>query len=127
MRRYLRERGGGGGDIPLVVQANKQDSPGAMTPTELGTALRVPKASPVLGAVATKDTGVRECFNFAVKSAVRAAQLHVSAHGLHSITSTVDTADSLLDAILAMEDLVEAGDLGEDEPTEEELGAAPPA
>jgi hypothetical protein len=118
MRRYLRERGE---QVPLVVQANKQDAPGAMSPDELGAALRVPSTAPVVGAVATKDRGVRECFNLAVRSAVRAAQMRVHEQGLSAITGTVDTADSLLDTMLVFEDQVDGMDPGEEEPTEEEL------
>jgi hypothetical protein len=118
MRRYLRERGE---QVPLVVQANKQDAPGAMSPDELGAALRVPATAPVVGAVATKDRGVRDCFNLAVRSAVRAAQVRVHEQGLSSITGNVDTADSLLDTMLVMEDQVDFMDPGEDEPTDEEL------
>jgi signal recognition particle receptor subunit beta len=44
MRRYLRERDDW---VPIVVQANKQDAAGAVTPKELAAALRVPKLSPM--------------------------------------------------------------------------------
>jgi signal recognition particle receptor subunit beta len=119
MRRYLRERGS---DVPLIVQANKLDAEGAMTTAELRAALRVPESSPVVGAMATKDRGVRECFNLAVKSAVRLAQLRVAEQGLRSITGTPDTADGLLDAMLTVEDHLDGEAPEEIEPTDEELG-----
>jgi len=120
MRRYVRERGE---SVPLIVQANKQDAAGALSPTELAAQLRIPKTSPVLAACASKDRGVRECFNLVVKAAVRAAQLRVAAQGLSAITGAIETADALFDALLAFEDHLDGEEQVEEEPTDEELDA----
>jgi mutual gliding-motility protein MglA len=114
MRRYLRERDDW---VPVVVQANKQDAAGAVTPAELAAALRMPKLSPVVGGVAARGTGVRDCFNLAVSAAVRATQNRISDEGIDAIAGTPGTADELLDALLVLED----EDMGEEEPTDEEL------
>ena len=116
-RRYLRERDDW---VPIVVQANKQDAEGAVTPAELGAALRVPRLSPVVPASARKRVGVRECFSLAVRSALRSTQARITDDGIESITGTPDTADELLDALLLLEDQ----DIGEEEPTEDELETA---
>jgi signal recognition particle receptor subunit beta len=52
MRRYLRERDDW---VPIVVQANKQDAAGAVTPKELAAALRVPKLSPMVAGIAREE------------------------------------------------------------------------
>ena len=116
-RRYLRERDEW---VPIVVQANKQDAEGAVTPAELAAALRMPKLSPVVSGSAHRGAGVRECFNLAVRSAVRATQTRIHDDGLDALAGTPDTADDLLDAMLVLEEQ----DLGEDEPTEDELTAS---
>lgn len=115
MRRYLRERDEW---VPIVVQANKQDAPGAVTPAEVAVALRIPRLSPVVAGVASVGTGVRECFDLAVRSAVRATQNRISDEGIGAISGTPGTADELLDALLVLED---QDDTGEEEPTEDEL------
>jgi hypothetical protein len=117
LRRYLRERGE---DVPLVIQANKQDHAEAIAPETLAAALRAPKSCLVVGAVAHRDHGVRETFNLAAKAALRAVQVRVSEKGLAAIAGTPDTADGLFDAILTMEDQFDGADPGEEEPTEEE-------
>ncbi len=116
-RRYLRERDDW---VPMVVQANKQDASDALQPAELAAALRLPKLSPVVAGTANTGRGVRECFNLAVRSALRATQARIDDDGLGAIAGTPDTADELLDAMLLLEDQ----DTGEEEPTEEELETA---
>jgi signal recognition particle receptor subunit beta len=116
MRRYLREREDW---VPMVVQANKQDVTGALMPKELAAALRVPRLTPIVGAAAAQGVGVRECFNLAAKSAVRATQARISDDGIDALTGASTTADELLDAMLELEE--DGRDAGEDEPTEDEL------
>lgn len=117
MRRYLRERDDW---VPIVVQANKQDVAGALTPAEVGASLRIPRLSPVIGGSASKGVGVRECFNTAVKAALRAMQDRIADEGIEAISGSVSTADDLLDTLLVLE---EQEDFGEEEPTDAELAS----
>jgi signal recognition particle receptor subunit beta len=117
MRRYLRERDDW---VPIVVQANKQDVAGALTPAEVGAALRIPRLSPVIGGSASKGLGVRECFNTAIKAALRAMQDRIADEGIGSISGSVSTADDLLETLLVLE---EQDDFGEEEPTDAELAS----
>jgi signal recognition particle receptor subunit beta len=101
LKRYLRERGD---RCPYVVQANKQDAHGALSPEAIAEILRVPDDVPVLPAVAARGEGVRETFSAAVRAAVRFTQSRVGTRGLGSIAGSAQNADALLDALLELED-----------------------
>jgi len=57
-------------DVPLVLQANKQDLPGAQPPEQLHAALGLAARVPVVAAEASGGTGVLESFMLAVRLAV---------------------------------------------------------
>ncbi|HEX3757711.1 MAG TPA: ADP-ribosylation factor-like protein, partial [Kofleriaceae bacterium] len=57
-------------DVPLVLQANKQDLPDAQPPEQLHAALGLAARVPVIGAQASGGTGVLESFMLAVRLAV---------------------------------------------------------
>jgi signal recognition particle receptor subunit beta len=57
-------------DVPLVLQANKQDLPGAQPPSDLHHALGLAARVPVIAAHAAGGTGVVETFTTAVRVAV---------------------------------------------------------
>lgn len=57
-------------DVPLVLQANKQDLPGAQPPSDLHHALGLAARVPVIAAHASDGTGVVETFTVAVRVAV---------------------------------------------------------
>lgn len=57
-------------NVPLLLQANKQDLPGAQAPPDLHRALALPARVPVIGAHASSGTGVLETFMLAVRMAV---------------------------------------------------------
>jgi signal recognition particle receptor subunit beta len=120
LRRYLRERGDG---TPYVVQANKQDSPSALSLAELARVLRIPSDIPIVTAVAARDEGVRETFNAAVRAAIRFTQAKVGAGGLRSIAGTAQKADALLDALLELEDRLDEQMTEEDEGDPDEVDA----
>ncbi len=117
LRRYLRERRE---PIPYILQANKQDLPGALRPDELARALSLRDGVPVFGALAQTGHGVRETFSSAARAAARYAQQVITRRGLASIAGTPQNADSLLDALLALEDRLDDTVI-EDAPTPEEL------
>lgn len=117
MRRYLRERGE---PVPVVVQVNKQDAPGALSREDLGPLLRLGSDVPTFPAVATSGEGVRETFNAAVRAAARYAQHRVAELGIRGVSGATQDADGLLDALLVLEDQIDDV-TAEEEPTEEEL------
>jgi signal recognition particle receptor subunit beta len=57
-------------DVPLVLQANKQDLPGAQPPSDLHQALGLAARVPVVAAHASGGEGVVETFTLAVRAAV---------------------------------------------------------
>lgn len=57
-------------DVPLVLQANKQDLPGAQPPSDLHQALGLAARVPVIAAHASGGEGVIETFTLAVRVAV---------------------------------------------------------
>lgn len=69
----------------LVVQANKQDCQGAMPPERIREALKLPAATPVIGAEADKGKGVRETTLLAMRCAAVLLQPAVLKHGPESL------------------------------------------
>jgi signal recognition particle receptor subunit beta len=117
MRRYLRERRE---KVPYVVQANKRDAEDAVPIAALHSSLRVPAHVPLLPAVASTGEGVRETFNAAVKAAIRFARERMSERGLAAITRQAESADELLDTLLALEDSLDDV-LAEEDAAEDDL------
>ncbi len=60
MKRHLKEMGIDPEDIPIVVQVNKQDLPGALSPEIYRSLLSLSKDQPVFGAIAIRQIGVFE-------------------------------------------------------------------
>ncbi|HEY0135463.1 MAG TPA: ADP-ribosylation factor-like protein, partial [Nannocystis sp.] len=81
--------------IPLVVQANKQDLPGALQPQELSEGLGLPLEVPVLAAQASGAIGVRETVVQAVRTAVRRIKRQITRGGIHSLNGTPGDAATL--------------------------------
>jgi signal recognition particle receptor subunit beta len=104
LQRYLRERRPA---VPYLVQANKQDMPGALPPNELMEQLRWRKEIPALAAVASSGQGVIETFQQAAKAAARYACSVVTMVGVKAIEATPETADQVLDDLLMLEDQIE--------------------
>ena len=120
MRRYLRERGE---VVPFIVQANKQDAEGALTPEELAHALRLAPSMVTVPAVASRGEGVRESFNAAVRAAVSHTKRRLAESGVAGLAGQPQDADGLFDTLLELEDQVD--DMAaEEEPTEEEMAEA---
>jgi signal recognition particle receptor subunit beta/KaiC/GvpD/RAD55 family RecA-like ATPase len=61
MSRHILAMASGG--VPMVVVANKQDVPGAMSPDEVASTLQVSPDIPVMGAVSTVGEGVWEALD----------------------------------------------------------------
>jgi signal recognition particle receptor subunit beta len=104
LQRYLRERRPA---VPYLIQANKQDMPGALPPDELVERLRWRREIPTLPAVASNGEGVIETFQHAAKAAARYARSVVTMAGVKAIEGTPETADDVLDNLLLLEDQVD--------------------
>jgi signal recognition particle receptor subunit beta len=105
--RYMREREE---DIPLLMQANKQDMEGARTPEAvLHSLVKNPQIS-VYGACAHTGEGVRETFQAAMRLAIKDVRERVQRDGLASISGATQTADALFDALLEAEELHDAAE-----------------
>lgn len=102
LARYLRERED---DVPLLMQANKQDVEGARAPDAVLASLVKNPQIPVYGACAMSGEGVRETFQAAMKLAIKDVRERVQQNGLASISGATQTADALFDALLEAEEL----------------------
>jgi signal recognition particle receptor subunit beta len=119
LQRYLKERTT---PAPYLIQANKQDLPGALAPHELLSQLRWKSDVPVLPAVASESRGVTETFQQAARAAARYAQALITEHGISNVVGTPETPDGVLDHLLALEEEGDAfeRDLPDPEPTADE-------
>lgn len=101
LRRYLRERDA---EIPVLVQANKQDCEGAHPPETVVESLHKRKELPVIGASAHAGHGVRETLQSAMKMAIRDVKERVAREGVANITGAIQTADGLFEELLEIEE-----------------------
>jgi hypothetical protein len=81
--------------VPLVIQANKQDQPGALSGQALLVSLGRPGV-PVIEAIASDGVGVVDTFVAAVRAAVRAIQARVDRGQSRVVVQQVETATALL-------------------------------
>src|SRR6202000_2110946 len=81
--------------IPLVIQANKQDHPGAVSGAALVAALGRAQL-PVVEAIASEGIGVVDTFVAAVRAAVRSIQARVEGGQTRIVVQQVETATALL-------------------------------
>lgn len=81
---------------PLIVQANKQDLPGALSPEEVRDALALDASVPVVAARASAGTGVRETLVLAIRAAADRVQLQLVRGGLDLLERDVETPERLL-------------------------------
>ena len=120
LREHLGKRAA---SVPVIVQANKQDLPGALQAHEVGAALGLPYEVPVIGAEATAGIGTRETAVHAIRSAVRLVKRRTAKPGLQSILGTAGTLAALRTALEA----TQIGDAGpdDDEPIDLQAAAEP--
>jgi len=105
LQRYLRERQP---CAPYLIQANKQDMPGALSARELLAQLRWKQSVSVIPAVASDAKGVTETFQQAARAAAHYAQSIVTERGLSALAGIPETADGLLDDLLKLEDRLDS-------------------
>jgi signal recognition particle receptor subunit beta len=91
------------GDVPVVVQANKQDVPGALGPEEIAAALAI-SAERVIPATARSGLGVRRTLLCAIHAAVARLGEKIEAEGLGFLDDRIDTPQAIYERIKASED-----------------------
>jgi small GTP-binding protein len=87
--------------VPLVVQANKQDVKGALSPKEIRKRLGLAAETPVVSANAAAGTGVQETLRTAVRLGISAM---VAAGKVDKLAAEFKNADALFDHVLTFED-----------------------
>ena len=110
IRQFIAEQAGD--DVPIVVQANKQDLPGALSPEELGAALGADPSIPVVAARANAGVGVKETLVLAIRAAANRAQQLVLERGIDGLAGVPDDADAVLRELRRLDDA--AGDALDD-------------
>ncbi|HEY2518233.1 MAG TPA: GTPase domain-containing protein [Polyangiaceae bacterium] len=89
-----------GETVPLVIQANKQDQPGALAGAALLAALERHDV-PVVEAIASDGVGVVDTFVAAVRAAVRSIQSRVESGKVKVAVDHAETADEVLEKLAA--------------------------
>lgn len=90
----LLEEVTGGRNVPILVQANKQDQPDALPGA--GLLRRLEREGNVIEAIATEGIGVVDTFVSAVRSVTRAIQAKSETSGLQVDVRRAHSADDLL-------------------------------
>lgn len=98
---------------PIIVQANKQDAPGALSTEAIADALGLPPGAEVVPAQTSDGIGVRETVVRAIRCAAALADRDVVARGVDALDDTEDEHDLLgrLDGSTMLRAAVEHGDL----------------
>ncbi|WP_394841956.1 hypothetical protein LZC95_33380 [Pendulispora brunnea] len=80
----------------IVVQANKQDAPDALTPEQIAAELELDSGIPVVAARAIAGVGVRETAVVAIRAAADIAQRLVLTKGIDALKQPDDGPEALL-------------------------------
>jgi signal recognition particle receptor subunit beta len=86
--------------LPLVVQANKQDLDGALSPARVRKRLRLNGKVPIVAAAANARRGVSETLSTALKLGIEA----IDDDAVEPLLQAFQNADNLFDHVLAFED-----------------------
>lgn len=113
--------------VPLLVQANKQDLPGAMLPHELAAALGLTYDITVIGAQASAGIGVRETAIGAIRAAVRQMKRRTARQGLDALAGQAGTAEELRVTLQSLEAVGVGRGAGERRGPEDEARRAAPS
>jgi signal recognition particle receptor subunit beta len=97
--------------VSLIVQANKQDVEGALSPPLLRRKLRLDNSVPMIAANAAKGDGVRATLNEAMRVGVRA----LKGGDIGPLLAEFANADNLFDHVLTFEDAPHDGPLDVEE------------
>lgn len=102
-RSLLEHTGGPEQGVPVVIQANKQDLPGALATAQLRERWRVDPAIPITSAAAASGQGVRETVVLAIRAAAVLLQELLNTTGVADMKGTYETGQELEKRILAAE------------------------
>jgi signal recognition particle receptor subunit beta len=91
--------------VSVIVQANKQDVEGALTPAVLRRKLRLDPAVPMISANAAKGDGVKATLNEAMRVGVRS----LKGSELAPLVAEFANPDNLFDHVLTFEDTPHEG------------------
>jgi len=94
---------GGPTVVPIVVQANKQDSPGALSPAQVRELWKLDSSIPVVAANAATGQGVRETLVLAIRAAAVLLQDTLSSVELKELEGTYESGHDLERRILEFE------------------------
>jgi signal recognition particle receptor subunit beta len=97
--------------IPVVVQVNKQDVPGALDPETMGKKLKLAEGTSVLPASASRGVGVRETLAVATRHALQV----LGRRELEPLLAELANPDSLFDHVLTFEDKPHEGPVDAEE------------
>lgn len=85
----------------LVVQANKQDEPGALPPGELALRLGIGGGVPVVAATAHQGIGVRETIVLAIRAAANHLQKRIADEGIGFLAGEAQSGEDLYNEMRA--------------------------
>ena len=98
----------GNADVPVVVQANKQDRPGALSREDVALRLGLGAERPILAACATNGEGVRATLITALDLARERLREVLRRAGPHGLPAHTESAAELHAAMLAEDDVEDA-------------------
>jgi signal recognition particle receptor subunit beta len=90
-------------DIPVVVQANKQDVVGAIDTQTMARRFATGADVPIVAAQADSGVGVRETAVLAIRAAANRVQTILRERGIESLAGTAETGEQLRARIEALE------------------------
>lgn len=88
-------------DVPIVVQANKQDLPDALAPSEIARRLDLDRDRPVIAATAITGEGVRETLLCALQQSRERARHILRQQGPTALSPRFESAERVHAALLA--------------------------
>lgn len=101
LRSYLRGRGSG--DVPIVLQANKQDLEAAVRTDDVRAALGLDPTTSLVGARAREGVGVRETAVLAIRAAANRVQRVLLERGIGALEVRHEVPEQLLASIRELE------------------------
>lgn len=89
--------------VGIILQTNKQDLAGALTPGEVARALGIGNTTPVLGSVASSGAGVMETFVLAVRLATDRVRVLLIRESLKDLPEMLESPEALHTAMLEID------------------------
>lgn len=95
-------------DVPVIVQANKQDIAGALSGERLAEALGLDAETRVVEAVASTGEGVRATLIFALQAARDSTRKAILERGLDALPRDVESAEEVYSRMREIDDAADA-------------------